>query len=180
MNQKIKFLRETLNLKTKEICSFLNVSTYKYVTFEKSGTAVPCDVLLLLSRTYGVDIYLLIESRYSNDDLLLCLKKQGLVGTDKEDTLKKLTSNMLQGTDTKLNYHSLKNIKNSIQENIIEFIFGIIEQNNMSVDDFAVYVGIDKHNITSILAKKRFIEISELVKISEKSGVSINAIIGNI
>lgn len=37
MNQKLKFLRETLELTEKEISAFLNISSYKYISFEKTA-----------------------------------------------------------------------------------------------------------------------------------------------
>ena len=43
MNQKIKFLRETLGLTEKEISSFLNISSYKYTSFKKAMTVIPCE-----------------------------------------------------------------------------------------------------------------------------------------
>ena len=70
MNQKIKFLRETLGLTEKEISSFLNISSYKYTSFEKAMTVIPCDILILLSKIYGINIEMLIDSKFDNQDLL--------------------------------------------------------------------------------------------------------------
>lgn len=41
MNQKIKFIRENLNLTNKDISVFLNISSYKYAAFEQIGMDIP-------------------------------------------------------------------------------------------------------------------------------------------
>ena len=99
MNQKMKFLRETLGLTEKEISSFLNISSYKYTSFEKTAADIPCDILILLSRIYGVNIELLIDSKFNNQDLLSELEKQGLI--EEKDAIEKLKLNLLQ-SNTKM------------------------------------------------------------------------------
>lgn len=47
----------------------------------------------------------------------------------------------------------------------------------MSLIDFAKYINIDKQNLESIISKKRFIELDELIGISEKFKISVNDII---
>lgn len=177
MNQKIKFLREVLNLTTKEISAFLNVSTYKYASFEKEGTAIPCDILLLLSRIYKIDIYALIDDNISSDDLLPYLKEQGLIGSD-TDTLNKLKHNLFSDNDNaKINYHSIKKIRYRIQQNIIDFISAMLENSDMSLTDFAHSIRMDERKLNSLLTQKRFIELDELVTLSEISSTPICDII---
>ena len=169
MNQKLKFLRETLGLTEKEISAFLNISSYKYISFEKTAVEVPCDMLILLSRIYGIDIELFLNNHYSNQDLLTELTK--------EDILEHLRQNLFHNNDTKVTYRSIRKIKTDIQNNIIKFITALIKNDGMSLHDFATAIDSDKQNLDSILSKKRFIELDELIKVSEKFEVSINNIV---
>lgn len=174
MNQKIKFLREALGLTEKEISSFLNISSYKYSSFEKAPTDIPCDILILLSRIYAVNIEFLLNSKFDNQDLLSELKKQGL--TEEENILDRLRLNLLQ-SNAKITYSSIRNVKNGFQQNIINFINNFIENSAVSVTDFAKSVDIDKQNLKSILLKNRFIELDELKSISEKLNIPVSDII---
>ena len=177
MNQELKFLRETLGLTEKEISAFLNISSYKYISFEKTAVEVPCDMLILLSRIYGIDIELFLNNHYSNQDLSTELTKQGIIGKNKEDILEHLRQNLFHNNDTKVTYRSIRKIKTDIQNNIIKFITALIKNDGMSLHDFATAIDSDKQNLDSILSKKRFIELDELIKVSEKFEVSINNIV---
>jgi transcriptional regulator with XRE-family HTH domain len=175
MNQKIKFLRETLGLTEKEISSFLNISSYKYTSFEKAMTIIPCDILILISKIYGINIELLIDSKFDNQDLLSELKSQGIIG--EKNILEKLKRNLLQD-NIKLTYRSVKKIKTNYQDNIIHFLKTLICDSGKSVIEFSKYVNMNSQNLNSILQKKRFIELNELISISEKFKISVNDIIG--
>lgn len=177
MNQKIKFLRQTLGLTEKEISSFLNISTYKYISFEKTNLIIPCDILVLLSKIYGIDVALITDNAFTENDLLDALKKQHIIENEKEIKLKKLKYNLLQKNADKITYHSIKKVKDDIQQNIVSFIVKIISKNDMNTESFAAYMGFTEENISSILSKKRFPEIDELIKISEKTETPINIII---
>lgn len=175
MNQKIKFLRKTLGLTEKEISSFLNISSYKYVSFEKTATDISCDILILISRIYGISIEFLLNSKFNEQDLLSELERQGLI--DENNVLDRLRQNILQNNDTKITYRSIRKVKNDFQQNIISFINNLIKNSGMSLMDFAKYIDIDKQSLDSILSKKRFIELDELIGISEKFKISVNDII---
>lgn len=177
MNQKLKFLRETLELTEKEISSFLNISSYKYISFEKTAVEIPCDMLILLSRIYGVDIKLLIDSGYNNQDLLTELTKQDIVEKSKEDILEHLQQNLFHNNDIKVTYRSIRKVKTDIQNSIVNSIIAMIKNSDMSLLDFAISIDIDKQSLDSIISKKRFIELGELIKISKKFKVSINDIV---
>lgn len=177
MNQKLKFLRETLGLTEKEISAFLNISSYKYISFEKTAVEVPCDMVILLSRIYSIDINLFFDNHYSNQDLLTELIKQNIVEKNKEDILDHLRQNLFRNKDTKVTYRSIRKIKTDIQNNIIKFITALIKNNGMSLHDFAITIDVDKQSLDSILSKKRFIELDELMKVSERFKVSINDIV---
>ena len=175
MNQKIKFLRETLGLTEKEISSFLNISSYKYTSFEKAMTVIPCDILILLSKIYGINIEMLIDSKFDKQDLLFELKSQGIIG--EKNILDKLKQNLLQD-NIKLTYRSVKKIKTNYQDNIIHFLKTLIYDSGKSVFEFSRYVNMNSQSLDSILQKKRFIELNELISISEKFKISVNDIIG--
>lgn len=177
MNQKLKFLRETLGLTEKEISAFLNISSYKYISFEKTAVEVPCDMVILLSRIYSVNIKLFLDNRYSNQDLLTELIKQNIIEKNKEDILDHLRKNLFHNDDIKITYRSIRKVKTDIQNNIINFITAMIKNNGMSLHDFAVAIDSDKQSLDSILSKKRFIEFDELIKVSERFKVSINDIV---
>ncbi len=175
MNQKLKFLRETLGLTEKEISYFLNMSSYKYISFEKTAVDIPCDILILLSRIYGINIELLLNSKVNNQDLLSELKRQGLI--EEKNILDRLTQNLLQHNGTKITYRSIRKVKNDFQQNIINFINKLIGDSGMTLADFAQDIDIDKQRLESILLKNRFIELDELKGISEKFNVSVDYII---
>ena len=96
MNQKIRFLRETLGLTEKEISSFLNISSYKYITFEKTAIDIPCDILILLSRIYAINLELLLYSKYNNEDLFSELKRQEIFFEDKSVILETYFKTLIQ------------------------------------------------------------------------------------
>ena len=175
MNQKIKFLRETLGLTEKEISSFLNISSYKYASFEKAMTIIPCDILILLSKIYGINIKLLIDSKFGKQDLLFELESQGIIG--EKNIIEKLKQNLFQD-NIKLTYRSVKKIKTNYQDNIIQFLKTLIYDSGKSTIEFSKYVNMNSQSLNSILQKKRFIELNELINISEKFKVSVNDIIG--
>lgn len=177
MNYKIKFLRETLGLTEKEISSFLNISSYKYISFEKTATDIPCDILILLSRIYAINLELLLDSKYNEEDLLSELKRQEIFSEDKSVILEKLRQNLFQNIDTKITYRSIRKVKNDSQQNIINSVNKLIKNSRMSLMDFSNYIDIQKQSLDSILSKKRFIELYELMKISEKFKISVNDII---
>jgi len=71
----------------------------------------------------------------------------------------------------------LEKLKLIFRNNIIKFITALIKNDGMSLHDFATAIDSDKQNLDSILSKKRFIELDELIKVSEKFEVSINNIV---
>lgn len=177
MNQKLKFLRETLGLTEKEISAFLNISSYKYISFEKTAVEIPCDILILLSIIYDIDIKLFLDSHCNNQDLLTELSKQNIIEKGKEEILDHLRKNLFHNNNTKVTYRSIRKVKTNIQNNIIKFITALIKNNGMSLHDFAIAIDTEKQSLDSVLSNKRFIELDELTKISEKFKVSINDIV---
>ena len=102
------------------------------------------------------------------------LEKQGLI--EEKDAIEKLKLNLLQ-SNTKMTYRSIKKVKNDYQENIIHSLKKIIYNSRMSLIDFAKYIDMNSQILDSILQKKRFIELDELIGISEKFKISVNDII---
>ncbi len=176
MNQTIKFARETLCLTPNDISSLLNISSYKYSFFEKGSTNIPCDILLLLSKIYGLNPDLFILNKYSTHDLLFIFEQQAFLSSS-ERILEKLRSNLLQNDKTKLTYHSIKNVKKYFQENIIKFIKTFIKLHNLPLYEFASICNINKQSLSSVLSKGKFIETNELIKISNYTQTSIVDII---
>ena len=107
-------------------------------------------------------------------DFLSELEKQGLI--EEKDAIEKLKLNLLQ-SNTKMTYRSIKKVKNDYQENIIHSLKKIIYNSRMSLIDFAKYIDMNSQILDSILQKKRFIELDELIGISEKFKISVNDII---
>lgn len=177
MNRKIKFIRETLNLTATEISRFLNISSYKYIYYEKSSIDIPCEILLLLAKIYGISFAILIDNNIGENDIILELNKQSYNFKNKLDTLKKLEYNFANNLNLKITYHLIKNTKETFQQNIINTIYTILLNSNMNLNDFSNYVGISKKNIDSILKKKRFITVNELVCISNKFNISVDSFI---
>lgn len=118
---------------------------------------------------------MLIDSKFDNQDLLFELKSQGIIG--EKNILEKLKQNLLQD-NIKLTYRSVKKIKTTYQENIIYFLKELIYNSGKSVIEFSKHVNINSQNLDSILQKKRFIELNELISISEKFKIPVNDIIG--
>lgn len=176
MNQIIKFARETLCLTPNDISSLLNISSYKYSFFENGSTDIPCDILLLLSKIYGLNPDLFILNKYSTHDILFIFEQQDFLSSS-ENILVKLRSNLLQNDKTKLTYHSIKNVKKHLQENIVKFIKTFIKLHNFSLYEFTSVCNINKQNLSSIISKGKFIETNELIKISNYTQTSIADII---
>ena len=118
---------------------------------------------------------MLIDSKFDNQDLLFELKSQGIIG--EKNILDKLKQNLLQD-NIKLTYRSVKKIKTNYQDNIIHFLKTLIYDSGKSVFEFSRYVNMNSQSLDSILQKKRFIELNELISISEKFKISVNDIIG--
>lgn len=173
MNYKIKFIRETLNLTATEISRFLNISSYKYIYYENSSIDIPCEILLLLAKIYNISFVMFIDNNISKNDIILKLNKQNYNLKNKLDIIKKLEYNFTNNSNCKITYHLIKSTKEIYQQNIINTICELLLNKNMSLNDFSNYVGISKMNIDSILTKKRFITVVELVCISNKFNISI-------
>ena len=117
----------------------------------------------------------MLNSKYGTQDLLSELERQGLI--EENNVLDKLKQNLLPNNNTKITYRSIRKVKNDFQQNIINSINKLIKNSGMSLIDFAKYIDIDKQNLESIISKKRFIELDELIGISEKFKISVNDII---
>lgn len=176
MNKKIKFARETLCLTPNDISSLLNISSYRYSFFEKVSTDIPCDILLLLSKIYGLNPDLFILNKYSTHDILFIFEQQNFL-LQSENTLEKLSSNLLQNDKARLTYHSINNVKKSLQDNIIKFIKAFIKLHDLSLYELASTCNINKQSLSSILSKGKFIETDELIKISNYSQTPIADIV---
>ena len=176
MNQKLKFLRETLGLTEKEISLLLNISSYKYAALEKVGTDVPCEIVLLLSRIYNIDIELLINNNFTNKDLLTEIRSKNYYRFQKNDMFDALKENLLGNFAETLSYRSIKKIKGIMQQDIINNLLTIIKVNNLTKYEFSDISEIDVEKFESLLTKKRFIDINELIIISKNFNVLISDI----
>lgn len=177
MNQKIKFIRENLNLTNKDISVFLNISSYKYAAFEQIGMDIPCEFILLLAKLYNIKAEMIFENKYTNQDLLKEIENNNFFNISKEDLNKTLKYNLLGYSNRSLSYRSIRKVKNSIQDNIIKKILFIMKEKNFSKHDFAVVLGIDDEMLNSVLLKKRFISTNELVIFSQKFNISISEMV---
>lgn len=177
MNQKIKLLRETLGLTEKEISSLLNISSYKYVSLEKVGTDIPCEIILLLSRLYNVDVELLINSSFNNEDLMSEISSENFHELPKDELFDVLKSNLLGEYTKTLSYRAVKKIKDNIQLNIIKNLLSIMRENNLSKQEFSNVLEINVEKLDSLFTKKRFIDVDELIIISEKFNVLISDVV---
>lgn len=177
MNQKLKFIREKLNLTEKEVSAFLNISSYKYAVFEKAGTNIPCESILLLAKLYGIKAEMIIKSKYTNEDLLYEISNNNLLDNSKERLNGILKYNLLGNETALLSYRSIKKVKTTIQQNIINRLLLIIKENNFSKHDLAVVLGMNIETLESILLGRRFTSTSELINISNKFNVSVSDMI---
>lgn len=178
MNSKIKYIRETLNLTEKDVSTFLNISSYKYVMYEKTGIEVPCEIILLLSKLYKISPEMLIEHNVPNDDILLQLHRNNLTNIPKEQILLLLKQNLFNCSETNLSYRSVNKVKKDFQNNIIKFILSTMETNNLSQLDFSSIIDVSPSDLNSVISKKRFISLEELIKTSQKFNISLMEIIG--
>lgn len=177
MNQKLKFIREKLNLTEKEVSAFLNISSYKYAVLEKAGTNIPCESILLLAKLYGIKAEMIIKSKYTNEDLLYEISNNNLLDNSKERLNGILKYNLLGNETALLSYRSIKKVKSTIQQNIINRLLLIIKENNFSKHDLAVVLGMNVETLESILSGRRFTSTSELINISNKFNVSVSDMI---
>lgn len=174
MNQKIKFIREKLGITEKEVSAFLNISSYKYAVFEKTGTDIPCEFILLLAKLYGIKAEIIIDSKYTNEDLLYEISNNNLLDNSKERLNDILKYNLFGNETTLLSYRSIKKVKSIIQQDIINKLLLIIKENNFSKNDLAVVLGMNIETLESVLSGKRFILTSELINISNEFNISVS------
>lgn len=174
MNQKIKFIREKLGLTEKEVSAFLNISSYKYAVFEKTGTDIPCEFILLLAKLYGIKAEMIIDSKYTNEDLLDEINKKNLLDNSKQRLNDILKFNLLENETIMLSYRSIKKVKSIIQQNIINKLLLIIKENSLSKHDLAIILGMNIEALESVLLKKRFISTSELINVSNEFNISVS------
>ena len=177
MNQKIKFIRQKLGLSEKEVSSFLNISSYKYSSYEKNDIPLPCEILLLLSKMYGINISLLIYDFFNEDDLTFELEQLGFTNTiNKTEVLKKLRLNLFSNLSTSSNYHSIRKIKHSFQCAIVSCIKESLRSFNLTQQHLAASCNLDEIELNYILSCKKFITLSELMKITEFLQIPIDYI----
>ncbi len=174
MNQKIKFIREKLGLTEKEVSAFLNISSYKYAVFEKIGTDIPCEFILLLAKLYGIKAEMIIDSKYTNEDLLYEISNNNLFDNSKERLNDILKYNLFGNETILLSYRSIKKVKSIIQQNIINRLLLIIKENNFSKHDLTVVLGMNIETLESVLSGKRFTTTSELINISNEFNISVS------
>lgn len=177
MNSKIKFIRENLNLTEKEVSSFLNISSYRYATFEKTGTDIPCEIILLLAKLYEIKAEMIVDSKYTNEDILVELNDKNLLDNTKENLSDILKFNLLGNDTSVLSYRSIKKAKSIIQQNIINYLLSMIKYNNLSKHELATVLKIDVEKLESLFMKKRFITIDELITISKSFDTAISDIV---
>lgn len=84
MHNKIKALREALELKETDISSLLNISYYKYKNYENGSWEIPSNILLLLSIMYDIPMDYIMLSRYTLDDIISCQSIQRLSAIEKD------------------------------------------------------------------------------------------------
>lgn len=182
MNQKIRFLRELLNLTETEVSTLLNISSYKYISYEKNDTSIPFDVLLLISKIYGITIERLLNISCNKQELLFELNNHGFINlNDKEKTLKKIKLNLFSNEHIKVNYHSIRKVKNTFQCNIINSIKSLCNEKNYDdLQTFALSCELDLYSLKSIVSGKKFIGLFEILKISEHTKIPIDNIINGI
>lgn len=177
MNSKIKFIREKLNLTEKDVSSFLNISSYRYATFEKPGMDIPCEIILLLAKLYEINAEMIIDSKYTNEDILVELNNKNLLGNTTENLSYILKFNLLGNDTSVLSYRSIKKAKSIIQQNIINYLLSMLKYNNLSKHELATVLKIDVEKLESLFMKKRFITIDELITISKSFDTAISDIV---
>ena len=178
MNQKIRFIREILQLSKKEISSLLNISSYKYSSFENNETTIPCEILLLLSKIYCFDIDLLLDTIYDETIIICELNKHELINiNNKSELLDRLKSNLFSNPQIKMTYHSIKKVKLTFQKNIINNIKILMNKYGLRQEELADYCDIDRYSLSFILSEKKFINTIELIKISTCFNTSIDSIV---
>lgn len=177
MNQKIKFIRQKLNLSEKDISSLLNISSYKYSSYEKNDIPLPCEILFLLSKIYGINISLFVYDFFNEDDLSFELERLGLTNTiSKTEILKKIHFNLFSDSNTKSNYRSIRKIKHSFQCATASCIKESLRSYNLTQQHLAVSCNLDEIELNYILSSKKFITLSELIKITEFLQIPIDNI----
>lgn len=177
MNQKIKFVREQLKLSEKNIAIYLNISTYKYASYEKKRVNVPCDIILMLSKLYGINPEILIYTKYNDADILSALCQNQMLDKSKKEIEEKLRFYFFDGNPISISYKSVRKVKEGIQQNIINYILFMLKQKGLQKEELAKLINTNIQSINSILLKKRFITINELICLGQKFHISINAII---
>lgn len=177
MNKKIRLLRESIGLTETEISRFLNISSYKYVAFENNQANISLDILALISLIYNIPIDIIINPKYTKNDLLLYLQNHSSFHLSKEQTIKKITYNLTGNEGKNISYRNINLLKKKIQKNIINNINKIIEEKSISTTMLANQLGIEHDSLESILLKKRFLTTNEVIKISQEFSISASVIL---
>lgn len=120
---------------------------------------------------------MIIKSKYTNEDLLYEISNNNLLDNSKERLNGILKYNLLGNETALLSYRSIKKVKTTIQQNIINRLLLIIKENNFSKHDLAVVLGMNIETLESILSGRRFTSTSELINISNKFNVSVSDMI---
>jgi len=131
----------------------------------------------LLAKLYGIKAEMIIKSKYTNEDLLYEISNNNLLDNSKERLNGILKYNLLGNETALLSYRSIKKVKTTIQQNIINRLLLIIKENNFSKHDLAVVLGMNIETLESILSGRRFTSTSELINISNKFNVSVSDMI---
>jgi len=131
----------------------------------------------LLAKLYGIKAEMIIKSKYTNEDLLYEISNNNLLDNSKERLNGILKYNLLGNETALLSYRSIKKVKSTIQQNIINRLLLIIKENNFSKHDLAVVLGMNVETLESILSGRRFTSTSELINISNKFNVSVSDMI---
>lgn len=177
MNKKIKLIREKLNLSPKDISSLLNISSYKYSTYEKAGAEIPCEIILLLAKIYGILPDWLFYDYTTENEILMFFDKYMTETMTKEEIISHLSSNILSKAEARISYRYINKTKQKIYDNVIEFINYVRDNNNFSKLELANALGCDTSYIDSVMLKKQFVSVQILKTLVEKYKLNLSVLI---
>ena len=164
INEKIKYIREWLNLTNKDVSQFLNASAYLYASYEKENYDIPFQKLCLIANLFSVNVIDLIDVSVSLKDIENRLISNEMISISKEKLLDKM----------KINLNISKN-KNYKQINKLEVIFIDITIDILKKivcvygkNDIAKKINISLYELDLIIQGKRNISSKEVQHIIEE------------
>lgn len=177
MYKKIKLLREHFGLSESQISSLLNISSYKYKRFENGTLEIPIIIIVLLAIMYDLSIDELVFDRYSLSDILDSKSTEHFLRCSSEENFLRLEKNICEYCSAEncvLNYRTIKNVQNALNEKFSKNLFNIRTIKKLEILEISRLLNVSVEYYTNIEQGKFWPKIHEVIKLSQILLISID------